>query len=261
MARRALSPPHVTDRPANVTIRARLKSFIGDGPRRVAAGNRGTNMHRMHRLAAVHGSDPGPARWLEPGSNPPDLVRPSATLSFPDISAGIHGRVDYTASTGQLTMTNTPYIFDTSVSAADKYAVAADSNGQLRQTLNLKLDDSGNLLNDPAIRSRSTARSRSWDHLRRPTPLGHAHGVRFAGPGGLRHLIRFLRCRHRHQRWAPRHKRSVRRPRRRALPALPHGPGADNRPGLQRQFRVGLLELHADQLLDPHAQRDSAPDW
>ncbi len=106
-------------------------------------------MHRMHRLAAIHGLTLALFAGSNPGATRADLVRPSATLSFPDISAGIHGRVDYTASTGQLTMTNTPYIFDTSVSAADKYAVAADSNGQLRQTLNLKLDDSGNLLNDP----------------------------------------------------------------------------------------------------------------
>ncbi|HEY2156624.1 MAG TPA: PEP-CTERM sorting domain-containing protein [Isosphaeraceae bacterium] len=72
------------------------------------------------------------------------LLHPTDTSQFPDLSAGfVSGTMQYTASTGQLAIQNTPYALAMGTSGSAQFDVIADAAGQRTQTLDVTLNPDG----------------------------------------------------------------------------------------------------------------------
>ncbi len=82
-----------------------------------------------------------------------ELIRPSADRVYPDIAADINGVQDYDydpeTRTGRFEVTNTPFLLAMGSSIDDEYNVQPNSEGVRRQVVRLKLDQHGNLIDDP----------------------------------------------------------------------------------------------------------------
>jgi len=82
-----------------------------------------------------------------------ELIRPSADRVYPDIAADINGVQDYDydpdTRTGLFQVTNTPFLLTMGSSISDEVNVQPNSDGVRRQTVQLKLDQNGNLIDDP----------------------------------------------------------------------------------------------------------------
>ncbi len=82
-----------------------------------------------------------------------ELIRPSADRVYPDVAADINGVQDYdydpTTQTGRFQVTNTPFLLAMGSSIDDEYNVQPNSEGVRRQTVQLKLDQHGRLIDDP----------------------------------------------------------------------------------------------------------------
>ena len=93
-----------------------------------------------------------PRRGAHP-SGAGELIRPSADRVYPDIAADINGVQDYdydpTTRTGLFQVTNTPFLLAMGSSIDDEYNVQPNSEGVRRQTVQLKLDQHGRLIDDP----------------------------------------------------------------------------------------------------------------
>ncbi len=109
-------------------------------------------MHRMHHpvvqafLATILAAALSPPARAE-------LIRPSADRVYPDVAADINGvqnyRYDPTTRTGLFQVTNTPFLLAMGSSIDDEYNVQPNSDGVRRQTVQLKLDQHGRLIDDP----------------------------------------------------------------------------------------------------------------
>jgi hypothetical protein len=81
------------------------------------------------------------------------LILPDPGGAFPDLSAGLHGTINYAydpaTTTGQLEIDNAPYMFSLGDDQSLKFPVSADSNGVLSESLKLTLDSHGNILTSP----------------------------------------------------------------------------------------------------------------
>ena len=82
------------------------------------------------------------------------LILPDPAGSYPDLSAGLHGSVDYTfdpaASTGLLDIESAPYMFSLGDDPSQKFPVSADSNGDLSESLQLTLNSQGDIVTTSA---------------------------------------------------------------------------------------------------------------
>jgi hypothetical protein len=82
-----------------------------------------------------------------------ELIRPSADRVYPDIAADINGVQDYdydpNTRTGLFQVTNTPFLLTMGSSLSDEVNVQPNSDGVRRQTVQLKLDANGNLIDAP----------------------------------------------------------------------------------------------------------------
>lgn len=115
------------------------------------------NLHRMHnRLAARIGLALTLAALLgivTPRRAAADLIRPDAKQSFPDIQGNIVGTQTYvydpSTQTGTFQVNNAPVLLATGPNSSAETFIT-DTAGQVRgQTIQVKLDSSGKLLNDP----------------------------------------------------------------------------------------------------------------
>ncbi len=112
-------------------------------------------MHRMRYLFAKAGWFLALAALVVPASTARgDLLRPNATQSFPDLAGDIVGRQAYTYNagdgTGTFLVNNAPSLIALGPQQSSEYYVY-DLPGQSRsETIQVKLDSSGNLVNDPA---------------------------------------------------------------------------------------------------------------
>lgn len=115
-------------------------------------------MQRMRRLFALTGAALT-ALSLSTGStqaataSASTLLKPDAGRAYPDISADINGKVDYTYNAGTQTglfhVKNTPYLIAGGPSAANEFAVAPNSDTGVRsQEIQFVVDKAGNLVTD-----------------------------------------------------------------------------------------------------------------
>lgn len=81
------------------------------------------------------------------------LILPDPAGQFPDLSAGVHGTINYAydpaTTTGVLDIENAPYMFSLGDAQSLKYPVSADSSGALSESLKLVLDSNGKILASP----------------------------------------------------------------------------------------------------------------
>ena len=82
-----------------------------------------------------------------------ELIRPAADRVYPDVAADINGVQDYiydpTTRTGLFQVNNTPFLLAMGSSIDEEYNVKPNSEGVRRQTVQLKLDQHGRLIDDP----------------------------------------------------------------------------------------------------------------
>jgi hypothetical protein len=82
-----------------------------------------------------------------------DLIRPSPGRSFPDIAGDIGGSQTYvydpSTQTGTFALINAPHLISLGPSGKDLIPMQPDHDGTLYQTLKLKLDRSGRLIDSP----------------------------------------------------------------------------------------------------------------
>jgi hypothetical protein len=82
-----------------------------------------------------------------------DLIRPRTSRSFPDVAGDLVGSQTYTydpmSRTGTFQVVNAPQFIALGPSGRDMLTVTPDSDGTLSQTLRLKLDSSGRLVENP----------------------------------------------------------------------------------------------------------------
>lgn len=85
-----------------------------------------------------------------------DLIRAAPGRSFPDIAGDIGGSQTYvydpTTQTGTFALINAPHLISLGPSGKDLIPMQPDRDGTLYQTLNLKLDRSGRLIESPMNR-------------------------------------------------------------------------------------------------------------
>lgn len=85
-----------------------------------------------------------------------DLIRAAPGRSFPDIAGDIGGSQTYVydpeTQTGTFALTNAPHLISLGPSGKDLIPMQPDRDGTLHQTLQLKLDRSGNLIDSPLNR-------------------------------------------------------------------------------------------------------------
>jgi hypothetical protein len=99
-------------------------------------------MDRTHRLALALGTLAALA-FSAPTSRAA-LLHPTDTSQFPDLSAGyVSGTMQYTASTGQFAIQNTPYALAMGPTAAAQYDITADPAGERSQTIDVTLNPDG----------------------------------------------------------------------------------------------------------------------
>jgi len=112
-------------------------------------------MHRMRRHSVKIGLILALfACFGRPASTLADLIRPDAKQSFPDLSSDIVGTQTYTfdpsTGTGIFQVNNTPAVLATGPSVSNESYVYDPTGGAARsQSIQIKLDSSGKLLNDP----------------------------------------------------------------------------------------------------------------
>jgi hypothetical protein len=100
-------------------------------------------MDRKHRLALALGTTLAALAFSAPASRAA-LLHPTDTSQFPDLSAGfVSGTLQYTASTGQLSIQNTHYALATGTSSSTQFDVVADPAGDRSQTINVTLNPDG----------------------------------------------------------------------------------------------------------------------
>jgi hypothetical protein len=85
-----------------------------------------------------------------------DLIRAAPGRSFPDIAGDIGGSQTYvydpTTQTGTFALMNAPHLISLGPSGKDLIPLQPDRDGTLQQTLELKLDRSGRLIDSPLNR-------------------------------------------------------------------------------------------------------------
>ncbi|CAN5822250.1 hypothetical protein BH23PLA1_BH23PLA1_32770 [soil metagenome] len=99
--------------------------------------------------AAVLGGLVAVSSAMLSGQADASLLKPDATRSYPDIAADINGTVSFDAETGVFEVINTPYLIAGGNSAASEFPILPTADGVRSQVLRLRLDSSGNLLDDP----------------------------------------------------------------------------------------------------------------
>jgi hypothetical protein len=94
--------------------------------------------------------------FLLAGAHPPahaDLIRATPCRSFPDIAGDIGGSQTYVfdpaTQTGTFALINAPHLISLGPTVKDLIPMQPDRDGTLRQTLALKLDRSGRLIDSP----------------------------------------------------------------------------------------------------------------
>jgi hypothetical protein len=82
-----------------------------------------------------------------------DLIRARSSRSFPDIAGDIVGSQTYTydpmTHTGTFAVTNAPHLISWGPTVGQMEQVLPDSDGTLSQSLHMKLDHQGKLVDDP----------------------------------------------------------------------------------------------------------------
>jgi hypothetical protein len=85
-----------------------------------------------------------------------DLIRPNPRRSFPDIAGDIIGTQTYTydpiTQTGTFALVNAPHLISLGPSVQDLFPMRPDQDGTLTQSLRMKLDRQGRLVESPANR-------------------------------------------------------------------------------------------------------------
>ncbi|WP_168221701.1 PEP-CTERM sorting domain-containing protein [Aquisphaera giovannonii] len=85
-----------------------------------------------------------------------DLIRPRTSRSFPDIAGDVVGSQTYTfdpaSKTGTFQVVNAPQFLALGPKGSEMIDVQPDQDGTLEQTLNLKLDQNGKLIEAPGNR-------------------------------------------------------------------------------------------------------------
>jgi hypothetical protein len=85
-----------------------------------------------------------------------DLIRPKPGRSFPDIAGDIVGTQTYTydptTRTGIFALTNAPHLISLGPSDHDLVPMQPEKDGTLTQSLKMKLDSAGHLVDSPANR-------------------------------------------------------------------------------------------------------------
>jgi hypothetical protein len=85
-----------------------------------------------------------------------DLIRSSPRRTFPDIAGDIAGAQTYTydpsTQTGTFEFVNAPHLISLGPSVQDMFHMLPDHDGTLSQTLQMKLDRNGRLVNSPENR-------------------------------------------------------------------------------------------------------------
>lgn len=100
-------------------------------------------MDRTRRLALALGATLAALALPAPASRAA-LLHPTDTSQFPDLSAGfVSGTMQYTASTGQLAIQNTPYALALGTSSSAQYDVTADPAGERSQAIDVVLNPDG----------------------------------------------------------------------------------------------------------------------
>jgi hypothetical protein len=106
-------------------------------------------MHRMRRLVVLGGLALAALTGLSQQA-PAALLMPNAGRAYPDVAADINGVVNYTydpgSQTGNFTVTNTPYLIAGGPTSSQEFDIAPDANGIRQQSLNITLDQNGNLV-------------------------------------------------------------------------------------------------------------------
>ncbi|MFO0952443.1 MAG: PEP-CTERM sorting domain-containing protein [Isosphaeraceae bacterium] len=114
-----------------------------------------------------------------------DLIRPDASQAFPDMSGDIVGTQNYVydsnTQTGLFRVSNAPSLLAVGPEASSEFFVTDTPDTVRRQTLQVKLDPSGNLLSDPsnsyALYGSVTVQGRTYSGLLlegTPTGFGYA---------------------------------------------------------------------------------------
>ncbi len=114
-----------------------------------------------------------------------DLIRATPGRSFPDIAGDIGGSQTYVydpaTRTGTFALVNAPHLISLGPSGKDLIPLQPDWDGTLNQTLELKLDSAGRLIDSPMnrfeIRGTVTINDRVYEGLLlkgRPTAFGIA---------------------------------------------------------------------------------------
>jgi hypothetical protein len=120
-----------------------------------------------------------------------DLIRAAPGRSFPDIAGDIGGTQTYVydpaTQTGTFALSNAPHLISLGPSGKDLIPMQPDRHGTLYQTLKLKLDSSGRLIDSPLnrfeIRGTVIINHRVYEGLLlegRPTAFGAADQARAA---------------------------------------------------------------------------------
>ena len=85
-----------------------------------------------------------------------DLIRSSPARTFPDIAGDIAGAQTYTydptTQTGTFEFVNAPHLISLGPSVQDMFHMLPDQDGTLSQSLQMKLDRNGRLVNSPENR-------------------------------------------------------------------------------------------------------------
>jgi hypothetical protein len=85
-----------------------------------------------------------------------DLIRPKTSRTYPDIAGDIVGSQTYTfdpaSRTGTFQVTNSPQLIALGPTGSDMMSVTPDQDGTLSQTLQLKLDQNGQIVDNPENR-------------------------------------------------------------------------------------------------------------
>jgi hypothetical protein len=137
-------------------------------------------MHPLRRFVAV--TRPGPfasvalalaALLAAPAGAPADLIKSDPAMSYPDLAGNIDGSQTYVydpvSQTGTFEVSNAPVLLATGPKSSDEYFVNDTSSVIRSQTLRVKLDANGNLVNDPgnsfALYGSVTVAGKSYDGL------------------------------------------------------------------------------------------------
>jgi hypothetical protein len=108
-------------------------------------GQKGEDMHRMHRLIVTLGIAIV-ATTVFAAKAPAALLHPNDSSAFPDLSSGfVSGTIHYTANGGSLVVANTPYALATGPAANQSTDISANSSGQRLQTIVANINSDGSL--------------------------------------------------------------------------------------------------------------------